>query len=1100
MIAPELAAALTLLRKIRKVERDEVLSGDQELDCDLVVGAGARLILAPGCRLDGAAGGRPPRIFVYGALEARGTPRAPVQLGLRRSFGALLVHERATASLTETFARCLSAREAAADVEPGGRLSWRGGGIEPARIGVKLSGGTALLENVEVRGGEQGILLEGGWLRARGCRLAGQRDFCVGVQGEGARAALRACRLEGARTGVFARSGRAELEGCVLRGHADAALDATGGELAARGGSVEACAVGVRASAGRAFVRAAALRGCACGVHALGSGRVELQGCRVLGGEFGLRVTGGELLCEDTLLRGARSGARAAGGRLEARRTRWREHRDQAVEVLSGACAALEDCEASDCGIGIVACAAKLALRGVELGGSSRLGVGLSQGATLHWQGGSVSGASCALEASASSSACLRGVEARSCLKGVVLSNGSSLDWEEGRVAGGDCAIELSGSSARLKAFAASRCGQGALARGSRLSWEKGAVEDCGLALDLASSECDLAQLAVSRCGVGARAQGGRLAADDCRFESVAGPALDAGQGAFAAARRCAFERCGCGVEARAAHVHVEQGRFSGCARGVVEREGGRVCARSVSRLPERRRPKEALRALVLGTKDLAPARALYKAAYALAARVVGRWARRERSVRCAWLYRGATTGDWVPGVSDLDFVVLADSLRGTPGLARLEAFWERYARWKKLFPFLGEALLLEPADGELYVRWGGARAGEFGAGRPLAGVPPAPRPRPMGAPAALTECAHAFTRLGQTCLSGARDPWALCARQLFKSAADVLRYGQASVSGRPAPPRAETPALLAAWGLEEWRPLLEAVGARAPEPRPGDKERLLARFYAASVRRLDALAAAALSSASGPKAGWTRRVPARRAEDAEQRRDKLDVVESWRHAFDGALCSAVVDDLYRSWAAVDEALVRCAAFETRLEAWLATVRLSDAALPLVVTPAFFDALQWLAYLDSPTRALDRPEGGGLSCAGPAAPGHWQLHWGRAAAEPDDALARACARESWASFRSGWRLLGSAEGRVDARSTRHYLTTRALGLRLLLERGVAASLYDSRGLLDVYAEHFPERAQAARSAVCGREPDAFAAVYAFVDEETRLCRPREEAA
>ena len=103
---------------------------------------------------------------------------------------------------------------------------------------------------------------------------------------------------------------------------------------------------------------------------------------------------------------------------------------------------------------------------------------------------------------------------------------------------------------------------------------------------------------------------------------------------------------------------------------------------------------------------------------------------------------------------------------------------------------------------------------------------------------------------------------------------------------------------------------------------------------------------------------------------------------------------------------------------------------------------------------------------------------------------------RRLALESAANLRLTWRLLGSPANRLSSVYVLHYLFSRTLGLRLLLEKGVAASFFDLDALMSLYREHFPETGKALELPPPEewlRSPQqAFFARYGFLDERISL--------
>jgi hypothetical protein len=387
------------------------------------------------------------------------------------------------------------------------------------------------------------------------------------------------------------------------------------------------------------------------------------------------------------------------------------------------------------------------------------------------------------------------------------------------------------------------------------------------------------------------------------------------------------------------------------------------------------------------------------------------------------------------------------------------------------------------------YLGAGGVRAREFPAqARRLAGDL---RVSAEGAPSALsclTECAHAYTRLMQWALEEPNASWPLTARQLQKSALDLLRYGaQAETPEAPAPSRAEFARSLSG----DWSERLASLSPRRRPDRDAAVE-ICAELVAASLRRFDGSARRFLASAGGgPAASAPAAAGTEPSFIAAEKRARLGLLDEQRAAFDDAVVGAVVDDVYRSRLVLDDEYVAGPMLRESLAARLRSRRLEPrrATLPLLLTPALQKLFGWLPYLDCPLAFLETEE---FRAAGCLVPGAYQLRWGRldAAAPPPDILA-AATREAAGNHAMTWRLMGWRDAAPASGPLAHFLLSRRLGLRLLLERGVAASFFDLDALIGVYSREFPKesiRLAGLPTWNADSDPTAtFFALYPFLD-------------
>src|SRR5262249_13642380 len=94
-----------------------------------------------------------------------------------------------------------------------------------------------------------------------------------------------------------------------------------------------------------------------------------------------------------------------------------------------------------------------------------------------------------------------------------------------------------------------------------------------------------------------------------------------------------------------------------------------------------------------------------------------------------------------------------------------------------------------------------------------------------------------------------------------------------------------------------------------------------------------------------------------------------------------------------------------------------------------------------------------------------------------------------------ATLRLQWRFMGSDEAQISSGRMLHYLFTRVLGLRLLLQRNLAVPFFELDAVMSHSRDEFPEsrRGLAALTADDSALPRraAFFKHYAFLDEQLR---------
>jgi hypothetical protein len=155
-------------------------------------------------------------------------------------------------------------------------------------------------------------------------------------------------------------------------------------------------------------------------------------------------------------------------------------------------------------------------------------------------------------------------------------------------------------------------------------------------------------------------------------------------------------------------------------------------------------------------------------------------------------IHRGCATGDWEPGISDIDFLIEIRDLTPAETARFIDRWAGFYAGFKSFFPIIGETIIASRPERELYSSWGDIRSIS-------AQTPAHPGSRVVALKTALdmwTEGLHAHTRLAKMAISRIAVPAAIARRELRKCVLDVVRYSAAYrlyPPLRPILPRPET-------------------------------------------------------------------------------------------------------------------------------------------------------------------------------------------------------------------------------------------------------------------------------------------------------------------
>jgi hypothetical protein len=111
-------------------------------------------------------------------------------------------------------------------------------------------------------------------------------------------------------------------------------------------------------------------------------------------------------------------------------------------------------------------------------------------------------------------------------------------------------------------------------------------------------------------------------------------------------------------------------------------------------------RTRKLVRGAVLKTNPYPPFRVLNRLPYRWALRAVRKIARTIPEIRSIGVRNGFATGDWIPGLSDIDLLaIVSEDLDPGRGFAVVDSFRASYFQLQRTFPMLGELIMLAEDD-----------------------------------------------------------------------------------------------------------------------------------------------------------------------------------------------------------------------------------------------------------------------------------------------------------------------------------------------------------------------------------------------------------------
>ncbi|OGR41450.1 MAG: hypothetical protein A2X35_10605 [Elusimicrobia bacterium GWA2_61_42] len=262
-------------------------------------------------------------------------------------------------------------------------------------------------------------------------------------------------------------------------------------------------------------------------------------------------------------------------------------------------------------------------------------------------------------------------------------------------------------------------------------------------------------------------------------------------------------------------------------------------------------------------------------------------------------VHRGYASGDWEPGISDIDVVMEIGELPPDQAAGFLLEWNRFYRAFRLFFPVMGEPIIVTEREQEIYYAWGDIRA-----------FPALP---PEGPPSALaeartnlalwTECLHAHTRLCKIAVAKTPVPGPLAVRELRKSVLDIARH---SLSAPARPPfqgvksRRETEARLKDFKDFPAAELSELLGrgkAAWTDDREVKRLAQLACAHATNILERDAMRFFHLfEGLTGPSPATTRFAAPPREDEAA-----ANMLVLFKKRFGDFFDSAVLDNIFSS-------------------------------------------------------------------------------------------------------------------------------------------------------------------------------------------------------
>lgn len=791
------------------------------------------------------------------------------------------------------------------------------------------------------------------------------------------------------------------------------------------------------------------------GVHiACRGGTLDLSRCTLIGGACGIDIVGGSHRIEEFRIQGVRAALVLARAKADIRDLRV-SGCSEVLAVREGSEVMIDGASANDGDTALAVTASRVILRHAHFRHFAQM-IGAAEGGWARLE-------DCRLEGASAVN---------------VSSRASSLELERCALSGGSCGVDLKGGSHQLVDVKITDARAGLAAAQAVLSARGLRLTGCSEALSVQDgSEAEFVDTSLSDGETGLVAGASKIILREMRFENFSKTALSLLSKAVLSAEDCRVSRCHVGMilageRSEFKNLHLDECQDTGvyAPRGthlLNDYHGPDIIFEEPSRVERDGRPLARARPtvsherswimrLVLKTQDIKPLRGLYRAVYSMGETVFRFSARLAGNVAACDTWRGWKRGDWKPGISDLDFIVIARDLSGEAGKRWLQGFWRRYARLKRAIPFLGEAMVLLENERRDYFDFGGIRALELPGTR--RSRPSAPDNKPRLELALWTECAYSYSRLIEWLSHRGGYPWESRRVQIFKSALDILRHLPADKNGF-ADIRSSRRLFWRDIGLTpfgDFRADLQALLDSDTENLPAELwARLLKAMHHGAERALDFKNPAADGDLT-----WMRPPPTGNADGHGASLERWSPqIHELRDKFGEGLSGVLLSDLYPSYAILGDtelskpdlgrSLAACAGDKSQL------------GFTMILSRRLWELWSCLPFFENPVLFMDAE----TARAGRLIPMRGQFSWGDTSApRPPAPLLRESARQALAHLRLARRWLGSPTAALDGRGATHYLLSRSMGLRLLSQRGIASPFFDLDFLSQTYLREFPQAA------------------------------------
>ncbi len=450
--------------------------------------------------------------------------------------------------------------------------------------------------------------------------------------------------------------------------------------------------------------------------------------------------------------------------------------------------------------------------------------------------------------------------------------------------------------------------------------------------------------------------------------------------------------------------------------------------------------------AFVIATSGLFPLVFFYRLIYKAALFIVSRTLYIQPPVEAVCVHRGMTTASWLPGYSDIDLQLIIAELPAEKESVFMDEFFSRRSVLKSFFPFLGETLISTAGELRAFLDLGGVKAGEFLASakslRGNARQSTPPYVRPAVSCADISEVFYSYTILMKNLFGAEFTPETMRKRNCFKTIVDIKRYLDPL----------STPAIR----------LSRAAYARSRKLEIFEKADCVKGAFEAfsSMHRFFADSQDCKKSQAPERMKILRAAPGVVFGSFNKTRFDDMVGEIGRKASRGGI-SCVLDSLYRFYVVVPDENAQDSGAFLNICATIMQLRAKNAFLapvPMILSRGTFEALAVSAYLNNPLFWLDFH-------------GDFSRDFSADGLLPEESVIYKYNFSPLTFFPSEERLRDAAilsfrHFAVSCRSyfpelTAHYLYSRVMGLRLLIEKETAVPFSDTAFIRECFLRHYP---------------------------------------